>query len=65
MMIHQGAQVSNSAHTVTSKMLTDIYSSLWVMKQGMNDLQGMQHYAATLGTVMESVEGLMDVSVES
>ena len=46
-------------------MLTDIYSSLWVMKQGMNDLQGMQHYAATLGTVMESVEGLMDVSVES
>ena len=65
MMIQPGVQVLNSAHTVTSKMLMDIYSSLWVMKQGMIDSRGMQHYAATLGMLMDSVEGLMDVSVES
>jgi len=63
MMIQQGAQVSNSAHPITSKMLMDIYSSLWVMKQGMSDSRGMQHYAATLGTVMDRVYSLLDVSV--
>ena len=65
MMIQQGDQVSNSAHTVTSKMLKNIYSSLWVIKQGMSDSKGMQHYTTTLGTVMESVEGLIDGHVES
>jgi len=57
MMNQRGVQVLDSAHNVISKILKNIYSSLWVIKQGMSDLKGMQHYTTTLGTVMESEKG--------
>ena len=62
-MIQQDMQNQYSAHPVTSKLLSEIYSSLWVIKQAMNASEGMEHYASSLETIMKQTENLLEVPV--
>lgn len=60
MMNSQIKQTSDSEHPITSKILQDIYSGLWIMKQAMVVSKEMQHYALSLDSIMKQAEGLID-----
>ena len=60
-MIQQDVQNQYTAHPVTSRLLREIYSSLWVIKQAMSASEGMEHYASSLETIMKQTENMMKV----
>ena len=62
-MIQQDVQKQYNAHPVTSRLLRELYSSLWVLRQAMSASEGMQHYVSSLESIMEKAENIMDISI--
>ena len=62
-MIQQDVQNQYIAHPETSRLLKELYSSLWVLRQAMSVSEGMEHYAASLESIMKQTENLLEVPV--
>ena len=62
-MIHKGMQNQKREHPMSSKMLSEMYSSLWVLRQAMSATEGMRYYVSSLESIMQKAENIMDISI--
>jgi len=53
-------QISKVVSPDAREKLKDIYSTIWLTEKAMGNSEGMEHFAAALGMVLRSIEGLLE-----